>query len=116
MGPPPKYYKKTRAHFVFDVKNDGRNKERLVAHRHLNDVPLSSTHSGVSSLRGVRLVIFLAELDSLESWGADIGNACLEAFTKEKAQIVSGLEFGPLQGHALIINKFLCGLRTSDLR
>ena len=64
------------------MKHDGRNKERIFAYGHLNDVPISSAHSGVSSLRGVRLVLFLAELNSLESWGADIGNACLEAFTK----------------------------------
>ena len=39
----------------------------------------------------------------------------MEDFTKEKAYIVSGPEFGPLQGHVLIINKALHCLRTLGL-
>ena len=35
---------------------------------------------------------------------------------KEKVYIVSGPEFGPLEGHNLIIIKALYGLRTSGLR
>ena len=112
----PKDYKKIRAHFVFDVKHDGRHKARLVADGHLTEVPLSSVYSGVVSLRGIRLVLFLAELNGLEEWGTDIGNAYLEAFTKEKVYIVAGPEFGDLQGHILIILKALYGLRTSGLR
>ena len=112
----PTGYKRIRVHFVFDVKHDGRHKARLVADGHLTDVPLSSVYSGVVSLRGIRIVLFLAELNGLESWGTDIGNAHLEACTKEKVFIIAGREFGPLEGHALIINKALCGLRTSGLR
>jgi hypothetical protein len=41
-------------------------------------------YSGVVSLCGIRLVIFLAELNQLEIWGADVGNAYLEALSKEK--------------------------------
>ena len=106
-GPAPEGYKKIKVHFVFDVKHDGRHKARLVAGGHLTDVPLSSAYSGVVSLRGIRLVLFLAELNGLESWGTDIGNAYLEAFTKEKVYVVAGPEFGPLEGHKLIIIKAL---------
>ena len=97
------------------MKHDGRHKARLVAGGHLTDVPLSSVCSGVVSLRGIRLVLFLAELNGLDSWDTDIGNACLEAFTKEKVCTVAGPEFGPLEGHKLTINKALNGLRTSGL-
>ena len=62
------------------------------------------------------MVLFLAELNGLDSWGTDIGNTCLELFAKEKAHILAGLEFGFIQGHALIINKASCRLRTSGLR
>lgn len=79
-------------------------------------MPISSACSGVVSLRGIRLVLFLAELNGLDSWGTDVGNACLEAFTKEKVHMIAGPEFGELEGHKLIINKDLCGLRTSGLR
>jgi hypothetical protein len=41
----------------------------------------------------------MAELNGLELWGADVGNAYLEAKTKEKVYIVGGPEFGSLEGH-----------------
>ena len=96
-------------------KHDERHKARLVADGHLTDVPISSVYSGVVSLRGIRLVIFLAELNEIDSWGTDIGNTCLETFAKEKVCIKSEQEFVPLQGHALIISKSLCRLQTSGL-
>ena len=110
---PPDGYKKIRVHLVFDIKHDGRHKARLVADGHLTDVPLESVYSGVVSLRGFRLVIFLAELNGLETWSTDIGNAYLESFTREKVYIVAGPEFGDREGHILIIRKALYGLRTS---
>ena len=45
----------------------------------------------------------------------NIGNAYLEAKTKEKVYFIVGPEFGPLQGHTLIIVKALYGLRTSGV-
>jgi hypothetical protein len=68
------------------------------------------------SLRGFRLVVFLAELNGLELWATDIGNAYLEAKTREKLVIIAGEEFGELAGHLLVIHKALYGLRTSGLR
>ena len=115
-GQAPEGCKRIRVHFAFDVKHNGRHKARLVANGHLTDVPLSSVYSGVVSLRGIRLVLFLAKLSGLESWGKDIGNAYLEARTKEKVFIEAGPEFGPLEGHNLIIAKASHGLRTSGLR
>ena len=97
------------------MKHDGRYKARLVPDGHLTEAPLSSIYSGVVSLRGIRFVLFLSELDRLKAWGTDIGNACLEAFTKEKVCIEAGLEFRDLQGRNLIILKALYGLRTSGL-
>ena len=79
----------------------------LVADRHLTDVPLSSVYSGVVSLRGIRLVLFLAELNGLESWITDIVNTYLEAFSKKKVFIVASPESGPLEGDELIIVKYL---------
>ncbi len=113
---PPMGYKKICVHLVFDVKHDGRQKARLVADGHLTDIPLESVYSGVVSLRGLRLVLFLAELNHLEIWATDIGNAYLEAETREKVYIIAGPEFGELEGHILVIHKALYGLRTSGLR
>jgi Reverse transcriptase (RNA-dependent DNA polymerase) len=62
------------------------------------------------------LVVFLAELNGFALWGADVGNAYLEAKTKEKVYIVRGHEYGELEGHMLIVDKTLYGLRSSGLR
>jgi hypothetical protein len=112
----PQGYKKIRTHLVYATKHDGRHKARMVADGHLTDVPLESVYSGVVSLRGLRIVTFLAEHNGLELWGTDIGNAYLEAESKERVAIIAGKEFGELEGHILIIFKALYGLRTSGLR
>ena len=113
---PPAGYKKIRVHFVFDVKHDGRHKGRLVADGHLTDIPIDSVYSGVVSLRGFRLALFLGELNGLQVWSTDIGNAYLEAMTSEKVYIIAGPEFGELEGHILVISRALYGLRSSGAR
>ena len=45
-------------------------------------------------------------------WGGDVGNAYLEALTREKLYIIAGPELGELQGNILIIYKALYGTRT----
>jgi len=54
-----------------------------------------------------------AELNELEVWAGDIGNAYLQAYTREKVYFIAGKEFGDLEGHTLIITKALYGLHTS---
>jgi hypothetical protein len=66
----------------------------LVADGHLTDIPLEFVYSGVVSLRGLKIVLFLAKLNHLEIWATDIGNAYLEAFTTEKVYFIAGPEFG----------------------
>jgi hypothetical protein len=51
---------------VYAVKHDGCHKARLVAGGHLTPVPLDSVYSGVVSLRILRLVVFLSELNGLQ--------------------------------------------------
>ena len=82
--PIPKGYQKIKVHLVYACKHDGRHKARLVADGNLTDVPVDSVYSGVVSIRGIKLMIFLAELNDLDIWATDIGNAYLEAYTKEK--------------------------------
>jgi hypothetical protein len=77
-------------HFVYAVKHDGRYKARLVAGGHLTDTPIDSVYSSVVPLRGVRMVIFVAELNALQSWCTDVGNAYLESLTQEKVYVIAG--------------------------
>ena len=82
----------------------------------MTDTPIDSVYSSVVSLRGIRILVFLGELNGCEIWATDIGNAYLESYTKEKVYIIAGPEFGELEGHTLIISKALYGLNSSGLR
>ena len=113
---PDAGYKKITVHLVYAVKHDGRHKARLVAGGHLTQTPVDSVYSSVVSLRGIRMLTFLAEHNDMELWATDIGNAYLESFTKEKVYIKAGPEFGSREGHYLVIVKALYGLKSSGLR
>ena len=105
----PDGFQKIRVHFVYAVKHDGKFKARLVADGHLTKEP-------VVSLRSLRMVVFLSQLNDFEIWGADVGNAYLEAYTDQKLCIIAGPEFKELQGHLLIMIKALHGTRSGGAR
>jgi hypothetical protein len=113
---PPDGHKKIRAHLVFDVKHDGRHKACYITGGHLTNVPNMSVYSGVVSLQGLRMVAFLSELNGLNLWATDIGNAYLEARMSELLFIIASPEFGDLEGHMLVIYKALYRLCSSGLR
>ena len=63
---------------------------------------------------GIRMLVFLAELNDLQTWSTDISNSYLEAETNEKVFFVTGPKFGDLARHILlIIVKALHGLHSS---
>ena len=95
--------------FKDTVKHDEKFKARLVADGHLTKEP-------VVSLRSLRMVVFLSQLNDFEIWGADVGNAYLEAYTDQKLCIIVGPEFKELQGHLLIMIKTLHGTRSGGAR
>ena len=106
LNAPPNH-QKIRVNLIFDVKYNGRHKARIVADGSLTPEPVENIYSGVVSLRHLRLVIFLGKLNNLELWGADIGNAYLEAYTNERLFIIACAEFEELKGFILIFNKIL---------
>ena len=112
----PDGFQKIRVHFVYAVKHDGGFKARLVADGHLTKEPVESIYSGVVSLRSLRMVVFLSQLNDLEIWGADVGNTYHEAYTDEKLCIITGPEFKELQGHLLIMIKALYRTRSGGAR
>ena len=93
-GIPPKGYKKNNVHLIYDITHDTRHKERCVADGCLTEIPLDNLYSGVVSLRGLRMVIFLAKLNQLYTWATDISNAYLDSKISEKMHITAGKEFG----------------------
>ena len=113
---PPKDYQFVKVHFVFAVKHDLRRKARLVAGGHMTSAPNEEAYSSVVSLKGMRMCIFLAELNGLKIMAGDVGNAYLEAKTREKIYIIAGPEFGELEGTIMVMNKALYGLKTSGAR
>jgi hypothetical protein len=84
-SPTPAGYKKIQTYLVFDTKH-------------------------VVSVHG-----FLSELNGLQTWSTNIGNAYLEAKTLELVYIIAGSEFGELEGHTLVIFNTLYGLHNSGL-
>ena len=66
----PMGFKKIRVHLIYAVKHDGRHKARLVADGHLTDIPLNSVYAGVVSIRGMRICLFLGELNGMEAYAA----------------------------------------------
>ena len=105
----PDCFQKIRVHFVYAVKHDGKFKARPVADGHPTKEP-------VVSLRSLRMVVFLSQLNVFEIWGADAGNAYLEAYTDKKFCIIVGPEFKELQGHLLIMIKTLHGTCSRGAR
>ena len=112
----PQGDQKIKVHLVFACKHDECHKARLVAGGHLTPDPIDIIYARVVSTRSLRLSIFLAKLINMSVCGADVGNAYLEATTKEKPFIVAGPEFEELQGHILVIHKAIYGLKSSGLR
>jgi hypothetical protein len=80
-------FKKIRVHVVYACKHDGCHKARLCANGNLTEIPINSVYSGAVSLKSLRTVIFLAELNGLETWATNIGYVYLEAETSEKVFI-----------------------------
>ena len=72
---PGNDYKKINVHMIYCCKHDGRHKTRLVAGGNLTETPIDSVYSSVVSLRGIRLLTFIAELNDEAVWCTDVGNA-----------------------------------------
>ena len=99
---------------IFEVKQDGRRKARLVAGGHMVDPmginPRSTVVKGIS----VRLLDLIAHRDKLSILCGDIGNAFITADCMEKIYSRAGPEFDEREGSILVLKKALYGLRSSS--
>ena len=113
-APDPVAHKRIDVHMVFDIKPDFTRKARLVAGGHMTDPPAAMTYASVVSRESVRIAFLVAALNNLDIMAADIGNAYLNARTREKIFIVCGKEFGDeFIGRKAIIVRALYGLKSS---
>ena len=94
-------------------KEDLRRKARLVAGGHVIDSTMYESYSSVVQTRTVRMLQTIAINEKLRIFTSDIGNAFVQAFTKEKVYSRCGNEFGKHQGCVVRIRKALYGLATS---
>jgi Reverse transcriptase (RNA-dependent DNA polymerase) len=111
--PVPVGYKWIPLQMIFNVKIDFMLKARLVARGHLTDPPTTLTYSSVVPRESVRLAFLIAALNDLNILVADIGNAYINAMTKEKVYTAAGKEFGDCAGQTIIITRALYGLKSS---
>ena len=83
-------------HLCFDVKFDLCCKACLVAGGNWTDPPDTDVYSGVVSIDSIRTAFLIAELNDLKVMAADVENAYLHGYTKEKIYTVAGPKFGEL--------------------
>ncbi len=80
----------------------------------MTDPPLSITYSSVVARDSVRLAFLIAPLNDLDILAANIGNAYLNAPTRENVHTTCGIEFGiNCQGCIAVITRALYGLKSS---
>lgn len=101
---------------VYDVKPDLTRKACLVIQGHRVDPRGISTRDTVVKGISVRLLDLIAHRDDLEIICGDIGNAFIQADTKELCYTRCGVEFGSRFGCIAIIIRALYGLTMSAER
>ena len=111
---PSSDFQMARLNMIFEVKQDGRRKARLVAGGHMVDPMGVNTRSTVVKGISVRLLDLIAHRDGLRILCGDIGNAFITAQCMEKIYSVAGPEFGDREGSILVLKKALYGLRSSS--
>jgi hypothetical protein len=109
-------YQYCRLHFVYEVKNDLRQKSRLVCDGSRVEARGLSTRATVVKGISVRLLDLIAESQQLKVLCGDIGNAFIQAKTNERVYTRVGNEFGEHAGKIALIVRALYGLTTSAER
>ena len=98
-GKIPQGYKKIRTYLIYSVKHDGRHKARMVDDGHLTEILVESVYSGVVSLRGPRMFMFLVEINDLDACATDICNAYLNLVRSTFTYLLCR---GKIQGFTLL--------------
>lgn len=112
-GEIPIGFKEITCHLIYDVKFTLDRKARYVAGGHRTKVDPSFAYSSVVSRDSVRIMFLVAALNDLDIAMCDIGNAYLQAETRERVWFKAGKEWGSRAGQKVIVTRALYGLRAS---
>ena len=115
-GEIPIGFKTLECHLIYDVKFDLTHKARYVGGGHKTKVPAAMTYSSVVSSDSVRIMFLIAALNELDIQMCDIGNAYLNAETRERLWFRAGNEWGSKAGSPVIVVCVLYGLKSSGAK
>ena len=110
-GPDYQFVKLT---MIYEVKQDGCCKARLVTGGHLVDPRGISTRSTIVKGVSVHLLDVIAHRDNLKVLCVDVGNAFITAPCLEKVYSRAGPEFGDRHDSVMVLMKALYGLQSSS--
>ena len=99
---------------IYEVKQGGFRKARLVVGGHLVDPRGISTCSTIIKGVSVCLLDVIAHRDNLKVLCGDVGNAFVTAPCLEKVYSRAGPEFGDRHDSIMVLTKALYGLRSSS--
>jgi len=103
-----------RCHRHFELKLDLKCKARYVAGGHMTNPPTSLAYSSMVARDSIQLAFLIEAVNDLQIVTTGIGNAYLNATTKENVHTIFGAEFGKrVIGRTVVIHKALYGLKTS---
>jgi hypothetical protein len=111
---PPPGYQEAPLRMIFAVKSNFRRKARLVAGGHKMDATGLTSCISVVHMESTRILNVIAKAQNLQILAGNVGNAYLNADTKENVYVRCGPEFGPeLEDRIAIIKKSLYGIKAS---
>jgi len=106
-------FTKVPLRMIFDLKLDFMHKARLVVGGLMTSTPTELTYSSVVSRDSIHICFPIATHNNLDIQMTDVGNAYLNATTKEKWYAIAGKDFGEDEGKAVLIVRALYGLKSS---
>ena len=92
---------------------DGHQKARMVARGHVTPAPTEETHASVVKGESAKITFLIAAMNGLHLLMGDVKNVFLNAVTTERVNIVCGPEFGANEGEMVVMQKAICGLKSS---
>jgi hypothetical protein len=99
---------------IFEVKQDGQCKARLVACGHMVEPRGINSQSLVVKGISIQMLDLIAHCEGLKTLCGYVGNALITADCLEKIYSIAGLEFGEQEDSVMLLAKANYSLRLSS--